>query len=116
LGKFLNIKKNNLFGCDIRDITLQKNNFNFKLINEENSTLPFEDKSIDFIFAFMTLHHCKDPKKIISEFNRILKNDCYLIIREHDCNDDKFGLFLDIVHGLYGLSLSNPVGKKIYLF
>jgi ubiquinone/menaquinone biosynthesis C-methylase UbiE len=58
----------------------------------------------------MTLHHIKDQKKILNEFFRILKNDSYLLIREHDCNFNNFSVYLDIVHGLYALSLSNPVG------
>jgi SAM-dependent methyltransferase len=98
--------KNNIYGCDVRKIS--NIDFNFDLI-DSTCKLPYKDKSFDFIFAFMSLHHIEKYNFLLSETLRVLKNDGFLLIREHDCFDLNFSYFLDIIHALYSLSLSDPI-------
>eukprot|EP01080_Neovahlkampfia_damariscottae_P003445 gene3445-6094_t len=105
LGNNLNFK--NIYGCDIRKI-IKKDDFNFILLNENSKQLPFENNEFSIIFCLMSLHHIKNLDENLNEIYRILKPGSYLFIREHDSNEKNFNIFLDIVHGLYALVLSNP--------
>ena len=53
-------------------------NINWKIGTAENTGL--EDKSIDGIVAFLTIHHWPDLSMAFSELNRILKNDGTIVL------------------------------------
>ena len=46
--------------------------------------LPFEDDSFDMVISFETLEHLEQQEEMLSEFNRVLKNDGTLIISTPD--------------------------------
>ena len=100
LAKQLNLKKDEIYGVDTRTIP-HSDHYTFIKIFEEENVLPFANNSIDLIIASMVLHHINNQLQIIQEFKRIISNNGIVIIREHDCNNDRFGVFLDICHGLY---------------
>lgn len=56
---------------------LNLHGIDFELIRlEENDTvLPFEDESIDYIHSSGVLHHTNNPVAILKELNRVLKSD-----------------------------------------
>lgn len=41
--------------------------------------LPFKDKEFDAVFCLETLEHVEEPKKVISEIHRVLKDNGYII-------------------------------------
>ena len=47
-----------------------------------NGDLPFNDNSFEIITCFSTLHHIPNVSYVISELIRVLKPNCYLLIRE----------------------------------
>jgi len=49
----------------------------FKLGNAHD--LKFKDKSFDAVFILEVMEHVSDPKKVLSEINRVLRKDGYLI-------------------------------------
>jgi 2-polyprenyl-3-methyl-5-hydroxy-6-metoxy-1,4-benzoquinol methylase len=93
LGKALKIK--NIHACDIRKI-ISTNDLNFKLLDENSKELPYEDESMSIVFCIMSLHHMKHLNETLNEIYRIVKPGSYLLIREHDCDEKNFDLFLDV--------------------
>ncbi len=53
----------------------------------DGAALPFEDASLDAVFANMYLHHCPDPQAAISEMVRVLKPGGRLVIADLDEHD-----------------------------
>lgn len=104
LTKYMRINKENSYSVDIENwfniSNIEKfNNITYVRVKEDN-ILTFEDNSIDFITCFQTLHHIKNNKFIINEFKRILKPGGIILIREHDCNNDKERMLIDIEHSV----------------
>jgi len=60
------------------------------------------------VTAFMVLHHVAVPLEMVKEVYRVLKPGGYFVIREHSVKRNSEAIFLDIVHGLYDQSWSNP--------
>ncbi len=125
LGEEMRVPEGKLFGADVRAIA--GDGFKFIQISSENadvnespstgSILPgLDDDQIQVITTSMVFHHVTFIEATILELYRIIdKNDGVLILREHDCHSPPTGAFLDIVHGLYGLSWSNPVESPDFL-
>ena len=57
----------------------------------------------------MVLHHVENINETLMEFKRIISDNGIIVIREHDCKNESFGTFLDILHGLYSLVWSEPI-------
>jgi ubiquinone/menaquinone biosynthesis C-methylase UbiE len=53
----------------------------------DGAALPFEDASLDAVFANMYLHHCPDPQASIAEMVRVLKPGGRLVITDMDEHD-----------------------------
>jgi len=105
LARQLNI--NNIYGADIKDSI--NPNFNFILLQNNNLMPTIKNNSIDFINASMVLHHVKDIDQTLNEFKRIISSKGIIVVREHDCRNESFSTFLDILHGLYSLVWSEPM-------
>ena len=52
---------------------------NNQFVCADMETLPFADKSVDFIFSNLTLQWCNDLPALFNEFKRILKTDGLLM-------------------------------------
>lgn len=50
----------------------------FRVADAHN--LPFKDKEFDAIFCLETMEHVEDPKKVISEIHRVLKDGGHAIV------------------------------------
>lgn len=94
-----------IFGCDVREIK-DNNNFQFQLLKDDK--LPYIDEKFSIVTCLMTLHHIKNVDLMIEEIYRVLKPGSWFLIREHSCIPPEYGLFLDIMHGLYALVLTTP--------
>ncbi len=57
--------------CDIQDLSKHYNDRNFVKLIDEN--LPFTDNEFDFVVASHVIEHVKDPKKFITELERVSK-------------------------------------------
>ncbi len=56
----------------------------------DGAALPFEDGSLDAIFANMYLHHCPDPQAAIAEMVRVLRPGGRLAITDLDRHDHEW--------------------------
>jgi len=122
MGKKLNLESTNIYGADIRSIP--NDGFNFIELNSENKDIPpepnnilptIQNNSISIITCCMVMHHVKYPLETFRELRRIIRNDGCLVLREHHCDSIEMATFLDIVHGLYSLSWSNPIEWPLFL-
>eukprot|EP00968_Pinguiococcus_pyrenoidosus_P004203 scaffold279_cov229-Pinguiococcus_pyrenoidosus.AAC.7 len=108
LGTALQVPAQDVHGVDIRDVG-NAEGFNFHRYDGER--LPFANESIDCVVALMTLHHIREPKRVLAEAYRICARNGFLVIREHDCSTakgDDVTVALDVVHGLYALAMTEP--------
>lgn len=121
IQRHYDLPKDKVFGTDI--VTPREEpSFTFNLV--DGIDLPFNDNSFDLITANMVLHHVDDLDGLLQEIRRVLRPNGYLVISEHDIlsnmnSEDISGLtseewreyvssFLDIVHLLYEVILSDP--------
>jgi arsenite methyltransferase len=56
----------------------------------DGAALPFEDGSLDAVFANMYLHHCPDPGSAIAEMVRVLRPGGRLVIADMDRHDHEW--------------------------
>jgi arsenite methyltransferase len=56
----------------------------------DGATLPFEDATLDAVFANMYLHHCPDPQAAIKEMVRVLKPGGRLVITDMDRHEHEW--------------------------
>lgn len=108
LGKLLNIPNNKIYGADIKSwssYSVDNRDVNINFIEiKENSVLPIKTNEFSLISAFMMLHHVRNLPLLLSEINRCLKKDGYLLIREHDAFTNTDKMICDIEHGIYDVS------------
>lgn len=112
LGRRLGLKEDAIFGADVRAITANKGYTFLQLPAEHSgeSILPsLADGSVDLINAAMVFHHVTYIEAALQELRRKISPQGALIIREHDCHTVAMGAMLDIVHGLFSLSWSDPI-------
>jgi ubiquinone/menaquinone biosynthesis C-methylase UbiE len=71
-----------LIGMDVSPVSLAQarkrldlHNYSAELlrINENDTSLPIENESIDYIHSSGVLHHVPDPTRVLREFKRILR-------------------------------------------
>ena len=56
----------------------------------DGAELPFEDGSLDAVFANMYLHHCTDPQAAVTEMVRVLRPGGRLVITDMDHHDHEW--------------------------
>lgn len=112
-GKGLNLENNNIHGIDIPSFSEQgdwnrnelMNDMVFKTINK-NDRYPYLDNTFDIITMKMVFHHIEDIDLTLSEIARVLRDDGYLILIEHDvCNHLDY-ILCEIEH-LYYIKVFN---------
>lgn len=93
--------KVNVDVVDVHDGKSFLNLPNTKYIQTKGKLILHDKYSI--ITSFMVLHHVppKDLPQIIDELISHLDTNGYLIIQEHDCNDEILHALIDIQHGMY---------------
>ena len=52
---------------------ISKKNIKVNLRKADITKLPYKDKSFDYVIAFSTLHHLKNPENGVEEIHRVLK-------------------------------------------
>jgi ubiquinone/menaquinone biosynthesis C-methylase UbiE len=56
----------------------------------DGAKLPFEDGSLDAVFANMYLHHCADPMAAVAEMVRVLRPGGRLVVTDMDHHDHEW--------------------------
>ena len=73
------IKKGDLYGIDISDIQIQRASKRLgdkvKLSKAPGEKIPFEDKFFDKILCSEVVEHVLDPREVLKEMSRVLKDD-----------------------------------------
>ena len=94
-----------LYGADIEEWGSYKKDrkldFTFKVIQMKPYKIPYDNKMFDCIFIILTLHHCENIIEVLTECKRILKDDGYICIVEHDIWSDDTHLLVDLQHRIY---------------
>lgn len=101
LATVLGVPNVAVYGCDVKDV--YTTDFTFTRLEPTTTTLPYGDSSMDLITVLMVLHHIPHSDTTIKEMYRILRPGGYLVIREHDINDYRLNVLIDIMHGFYSL-------------
>lgn len=92
------------YGADVAswlDHKVERQGFEFLLINEEDQSVGLPPSSIDLITSMHVLHHIPQIDKVLSEFRRLLKPGGLLLLIEHDVNTVADRILVDIEHSLY---------------
>ncbi len=55
-------------------------------VSDNDTNIPLEDQSVDYIYSEGVLHHTSNPQAILKEFYRILKQDKYICIMVYNRN------------------------------
>jgi len=74
----------NLEYIKISEEKLRKNGFKPNIIHGKGENLPFENNYFDFINCVEVLEHTKNPKSILEECYRVLKNDAKIFLTTHN--------------------------------
>lgn len=108
-GAYLDIKSNNIYGCDIATWgpyeSVKDFGFNFSLI--ENGKLNYQDSTFDVITTILTLHHVEKLNDFLKEIYRILKPNGILILIEHNIYDGIEAMIIDVQHLFFGAFIDN---------
>lgn len=116
LGQALSMKPKYILGADVRAIPSE--GFSFIQLPAEDTSQPpalrsilpsLKDHSVELVTASMVLHHVTHVEAVLQELRRVIAHDGLLLLREHHCSGPQMAAFLDITHGLYSLSWSQPV-------
>ncbi len=73
------------------DLYFEEDGRYFERVTADMSNLPFRSETFDIIFSHSVIHHCKDLKKLFSEFRRVLRPGGR-VVALHEC---AFGIFED---------------------
>jgi len=71
------------------------------MVLTENHPIPIESGSMSLVTCFQVLHHIEHIDYVMQELTRVLKPGGFLMIREHDVNDNVSKMLTDIEHSLY---------------
>jgi ubiquinone/menaquinone biosynthesis C-methylase UbiE len=112
-GKGLKLENNNIHGIDIPSFSEQgdwnrnetMNDIVFTTINK-NDKYPYFDNKFDIITMKMVFHHIENIDLTLSEIARVLRNDGYLILIEHDAHNYLDYILCEIEH-LYYIKVFN---------
>lgn len=114
LGKQLNFLPENCHSADIQDslFDIQNGEKSKQVVhitlNENKTSIPLQDGSVDIITCLQTLHHVKNVDSALQELSRICNTkNGILVLREHDCTDMETSMLIDIEHSIWDIVL-NP--------
>ena len=93
----------NIHGLDVKWRESYKrytDNIDFTEINI-NEPYPYNDDQFKVISAIMVLHHIDNIDLVLGEIKRVMMNDGYLVLREHDATNDIEKMIIDVEHMIY---------------
>lgn len=95
----------------VKDLASKKGLTNIKTIQSDCAT-GLKDDSIDIILLYDVFHHLNDPKRVLEEFHRVLKQNGILSFSDHHLKEDVI-LTKVADNNLFELSKK---GEKTYSF
>ena len=114
IAKELKLEKENVYVTDVKnwfgELHTDKYIENINYVFLKTNILPFEDNKFDFISCFQVFHHLPNLDFSLNQLHRVLKNDGYLIVREHSAETYIDQLLIDVEHSLYECVVT-PVEK-----
>jgi ubiquinone/menaquinone biosynthesis C-methylase UbiE len=110
--KMLKLNKKNIIVADIDEWGVEKWSPRKDITFINSSKLnTISNNSIDMISAFHVLHHInsKEYEYLFNEFYRILSPDGFIVIYEHDCDNNDMSILIDLEHALYDIVASQKI-------
>lgn len=89
----------------------EKNYINTKVYYEGNH-IPFPDNYFDFITLLHVIHHVPNIDGFIKEMTRVLKPGGYLVLREHNIENEKDKLLIDAEHYIFATIMTKKPEKN----
>ncbi len=129
IGEAFKMRSEFVRGCDVRPMPEATGGFRFTLVRDNEYTLPYavcmsfllcssnvlmfacvQTGSADLVTALMSLHHMREPQRMLAEVLRVLSaRGGVFVIREHDCtaagdrSAEVFARQLDVMHAFYAV-------------
>jgi ubiquinone/menaquinone biosynthesis C-methylase UbiE len=72
----------------------------------DTKVIPFGDGMFDFVTMIQVLHHIDDPMFALQELYRVMKDDAYMFIREHDCQSLEDHVVINMEHMIYDVTIA----------
>ena len=118
IGTFLAVCREggwNVTGVEPSSIACEvaRKEYGLELINELFSSVMFQGKKFDAIFAAQVLHHLPDPAAFVADIDRVLADDGILILRTPNLIPLELSLFLQ---RLLGREKEFFCGPALYTF
>lgn len=111
--KHYNLENESVYGADIMRYPSMDMNF---VSTENGKKMDLPDNKIDFVSAFMVLHHLeeKQQKDTLRDIYRVLRPGGWFLIREHNAPRDNgaFERVIDIVHDIYDYIIDAEIQWK----
>ncbi|GIQ80747.1 hypothetical protein KIPB_001589 [Kipferlia bialata] len=100
LARHYRLPPSSVYGIDVRPPT-QSGAFTYIEASDDGSLGIPDTGELDLILIAMTLHHIPDWQSVLASAVEALAPGGWLVIREHDADDNCWQLLLDIHDGLF---------------
>lgn len=105
----------NIFGAEVDQwgpykFNKQKYSFPVERIQKKPYRIHYQDQTFDCITLILVAHHVDDILTLITECKRMLRDDGFICIIEHDVWSDELHMILDLQHKIYS-TLNNEKTK-----
>lgn len=97
-----------IFGADLDQwgpYKFNKNAYSFPVesIQKKPYHINYPDQTFDCITLILVAHHADDIIELITECKRMLRDDGFICIIDHDVWSDELHMILDLQHRIYGV-------------
>lgn len=115
MGHKLHIDNKNIHGIDIESWMNREYKKSGKCQFQfyDGKHIPFDNNSFDLITIFQTLHHIPNMNNIIDQIKNKLIQNKYLVIREHNAENENEVMLNELEHVLDESFLENNSYEKI---
>jgi SAM-dependent methyltransferase len=101
LASAWDLSPENAVSLDLFDPPSIPSNITFRRLSTNGIPTEFDGRQFDLAIASLVLHHMQSPGEVLEQLSNRLVPGGYLLIREHNKDDESMKCFLDTMHVLY---------------